>query len=902
MARIVVDGRELEVSDGTNLLHALLEQGVDLPYFCWHPALGSVGACRQCAVVTYEDSEDEKGQLVMACMEPVSDGRRVSVEAPEAREMRAAVIEWLMLNHPHDCPVCDEGGECHLQDMTVMAGHAYRRSRFAKRTYRNQDLGPLIEHEMNRCIQCYRCVRFYRDHAGGTDLDVLGSHDHVYFGRFEDGTLESEFSGNLVEVCPTGVFTDKTLKRHYTRKWDLATAPSVCVHCSLGCNTIVGARYGTVRRILNRYHHEVNGYFLCDRGRFGYEHADHVRRLVVSVVRSGGEERVVGPDEALAEAVARLRRCDVVVGIGSPRASLEDNYALARLVGRERFSTGLGDADHRLAATAVELLARGPAQPASVGDLERADGVLVLGEDLTQSAPRAALAVRQAARRAPAEAAAERAGVGLWHDAAVRDATVGQRGPVWIATPDATRLDDAARGVYRAAPAEIVRLAAAVTAAVGPDGSEGEESDDPSAGLAREIAAGLAAAERPVVVAGPTCGDAVMRAAAAVAGALCAAGRPARLLLTAGECDTVGVALLGGRPLEELVDVAAGGEAVGVVVLANDLDRRVDPGTLETLVGGAAHVVALDLIATGTTDRADVVLPIPSFAQSTGTLVNAEGRAQRSFRVLDSGDEVLEGWRWLDALATGLGGKGAGWIGLDDVLATLAEDLPELAAVRDAAPGAGFRQHGKRLPLHPSRYSGRTAIGAGEDVRRPPEPPGDPDGPFVPSMEGARSQPPAALVNRYRAPGWSSVQALNRFQEEIAGPLRGGNAGVRLIEADETADPISLETVPPPFEPGDDRLLAVADRFCFGSDELAALAPGVAALTPQPRLRLSVADAEHLGLAAGDVLVLRIGDAVVELPVALSDTLAAGVVMVPAGLDGVPALSLPADAAIGGPS
>jgi len=899
MARIVVDGRELEVPDGANLLHALLEQGVDLPYFCWHPALGSVGACRQCAVTVFEDSDDEQGQLVMACMQPVSDGQRVSVEAAEAREMRASVIEWLMLNHPHDCPVCDEGGECHLQDMTVMAGHAYRRSRFPKRTYRNQDLGPLIEHEMNRCIQCYRCVRFYRDHAGGTDLDVLGSHDHVYFGRFADGTLESEFSGNLVEVCPTGVFTDKTLKRHYTRKWDLETAPSVCVHCSLGCNTIVGARYGTVRRILNRYHHEVNGYFLCDRGRFGYEHANHGRRLVAPVVRADDDERVVDPDTAVAEAVARLRSCDRLLGIGSPRASLEDNFALARLVGRDRFSSGLGSAAHRLAATAVELLAAGPAPPASVGDLERADGVLVLGEDLTQSAPRAALAVRQAARRAPAEAAAERAGVGLWHDAAVRDATVGQRGPAWIATPGATKLDDAARGVYRAGPAEIARLAAAVAAAVGGDASQVEELDAASAGLAREIAAGLAAAERPVVVAGPTCGADLMRAAAAAAGALCAAGRPARLLLTAEECDTVGAVLLDGRPLEELADAAAGAESVGVVVLANDLGRRLDPAGLESLLGGPVHVVALDLVETATTDRADVVLPIPSFAESSGTLVNAEGRAQRSFRVLDPGDDVLEGWRWLDALATELG-EGAGWIGLDDVLATLAEDRPELAAVRDAAPGAAFRQHGRRLPLHPARYSGRTAISAGEDVRRPPEPPGDPDGPFVPSMEGARNQPPAALVNRYRAPGWNSAQALNRFQEEIAGPLRDGEAGVRLITPDENADPPIPTAVPPPFEPGGGRLLAVADRFCFGSDELAALAPGVAELTPAPRLRLSATDAERLGLASGDVLVLRISDAVVELPVSLSDDLAAGVVMVPAGLAGVPVLPLPAEAAIGG--
>src|SRR5512147_2679935 len=264
MATIIVDNRSYTVDERQNLLAACLGHGLNVPYFCWHPAMGSVGACRQCAVKQFKDDRDQSGRLVMSCMTPAINGTRISIDDPEAKAFRASVIEWLMVNHPHDCPVCDEGGECHLQDMTAMTGHVYRRYRGRKRTWRNQDLGPFVTHEMNRCIQCYRCVRFYRDYAGGRDLDVFGSRDRVYFGRTEDGTLESEFSGNLVEVCPTGVFTDKTLKEHYTRKWDLQTAPSICVHCAVGCNTIAGERSGLLRRILNRYHHAVNGYFLCD--------------------------------------------------------------------------------------------------------------------------------------------------------------------------------------------------------------------------------------------------------------------------------------------------------------------------------------------------------------------------------------------------------------------------------------------------------------------------------------------------------------------------------------------------------------------------------------------------------------------------------------------------------------
>ncbi|HHY6390920.1 TPA: 2Fe-2S iron-sulfur cluster-binding protein, partial [Salmonella enterica] len=187
MATIHVDGKEYEVNGADNLLQACLSLGLDIPYFCWHPALGSVGACRQCAVKQYQNAEDTRGRLVMSCMTPATDGTFISIDDEEAKQFRESVVEWLMTNHPHDCPVCEEGGNCHLQDMTVMTGHSFRRYRFTKRTHRNQDLGPFISHEMNRCIACYRCVRYYKDYADGTDLGVYGAHDNVYFGRPEDG-------------------------------------------------------------------------------------------------------------------------------------------------------------------------------------------------------------------------------------------------------------------------------------------------------------------------------------------------------------------------------------------------------------------------------------------------------------------------------------------------------------------------------------------------------------------------------------------------------------------------------------------------------------------------------------------------------------------------------------------
>jgi NADH-quinone oxidoreductase subunit G len=330
MALIYVDKKPYEVKPGKNLLETCLTLGFNLPYFCWHPAMGSVGACRQCAVKLFKDENDTNGRLVMACMEGVRDNMYVSVDDPVARDFRSQNVEWLMTNHPHDCAVCDEGGSCHLQDMTVMTGHAYRRFRFPKRTYRNQYLGPFINHEMNRCIQCYRCVRFYKDYAGGKDLDVFAAHDHVYFGREKDGILENEFSGNLAEICPTGVFTDKTLKEHYTRKWDMTMAPSICQHCSLGCNIIAGERYGELRQITSRFNSEVNGYFICDRGRFGYEFVNDITRVKHPVIR--GEKSDIGDQQNLFNSLAAVLLGGKMIGIGSPRASLEANFALRQLV------------------------------------------------------------------------------------------------------------------------------------------------------------------------------------------------------------------------------------------------------------------------------------------------------------------------------------------------------------------------------------------------------------------------------------------------------------------------------------------------------------------------------------------------------------------------------------------
>ncbi len=398
MPKLIIDNIEVEVPAGTNVLEAAKKVGVWIPHFCYHPALGSVGACRLCAMKFLEGPV--KG-VQMSCMVPAQDGMVVSTTDGEAARMRSLVIEWLMLNHPHDCPVCDEGGECLLQDYTVAGGHGIRRYRGKKRTFRNQDLGPYVEHEMNRCIECYRCVRFYQDFAGGTDLGVMANANRVYFGRFTDGALESPFSGNILDICPTGVYTDKTA-RFRARYWDYEMAPSVCPWCSLGCNTVPAARYRELLKTIARRNDAVNGWFICDRGRFTNAPVNDPARPHTPLL----DGREASWDEALDVLVTRIGELNELYGegslavVGSPRLSLEGCLLLPRLAELLATDTlcyfsSLEEGDR--SAAAVSLL--NGTNTASMADVGEADCIAIFECDLREEGPMMLLAVRQAWRK-----------------------------------------------------------------------------------------------------------------------------------------------------------------------------------------------------------------------------------------------------------------------------------------------------------------------------------------------------------------------------------------------------------------------------------------------------------------------------------------------------------------------
>ena len=870
MASINVDGQTFEVSEGENLLHACLSHGLDLPYFCWHPAMGSVGACRQCAVVAYQDEDDTRGRLTMACMTPASDGARISIVAESAEAFRASVVEWLMENHPHDCPVCEEGGECHLQDMTVMTGHTTRRYRGQKRTWENQYLGPFINHEMNRCITCYRCVRFYRDYAGGTDLEAFGSRSRMYFGRAAPGVLDSEFAGNLVEVCPTGVFTDKPFSATYTRKWDLQSAPSVCTGCSMGCNTFASERYGALKRVHNRYHNDINRYFICDRGRFGMSYVNSDDRIRVTGERIGESSfRQIAPVDASARAALAVN-AGRVVGIGSPRASVEDNHALRTLVGDDNYCAGFSAAEAALMARVRELSTR---RAPTLGDVEQADAVLILGEDLMNTAPRLGLAIRQAGRNLPL-AMADDAGIPRWQDSGVRGHAQHASSPVFIASVLPTRLDDAARATWRGVPDTLAGCGRAIADAV----TTGDAV--PADPFIAAAATALAEAARPLIVTGVSAGSGpLLDAAAQITANLERDGVTPELVICGAEGNSFGASLVNaGLTMGQALDRLTDGSADTLIVMQNDLYRRAPREAVDRALSAAGSIIVVDSMANPTAEAAHLVFPSATSVESTGTLVNYEFRAQRFYQVFAPGGDVQPGWRWIADIAKVAGDNRIDWRHADDVL-TDCERQPGWAGLSAVSPPASHRGRAEqRVPRETHRYSGRTAMYADATMHEP-KTQVDAETPFSYSMEGSITQQPGALAPYVWAPGWNSNQAIFKFQQEVGGPLAGGDPGVHLTPGVAPA-PQHTDQAPG----SGDGLLAVPVPVLFGSEELSAASPAIRERMPFPFVVLNPDDARTLGVDAGDG-VTCLGS---TLEVRIDAALTAGHAAVCTGMPGAP--------------
>ena len=398
MLEIEIDGHKLEVADGSTVMDAAQQAGIYVPHFCYHEKLSIAANCRMCLVQV-----EKAPKPLPACATPVTNGMKVQTHSEQAINAQKGVMEFLLVNHPLDCPICDQGGECRLQDLAVGYGGSASRYDEPKRIVGNKDLGPLISTDMTRCIHCTRCVRFGQEIAGVMELGMIGRGEHSEIIAFVGKTVDSELSGNVIDLCPVGALTSKPF-RYSARTWELNRRPSISPHCGLGANTTVQIKQNRVMRVLPRENDEINECWLSDKDRFAYEGLNASSRLVKPMIKQDGKWEEVDWQVALdfvAKGLLAVRErhgANQIGALGSAHQTVEELYLLQKLL------RGLGseniDFRTRQSDFSADAVASGaPWLGMPVAEIASLDRVLVIGSSLRNDHPLLALRLRQAAKK-----------------------------------------------------------------------------------------------------------------------------------------------------------------------------------------------------------------------------------------------------------------------------------------------------------------------------------------------------------------------------------------------------------------------------------------------------------------------------------------------------------------------
>ncbi|MCW5197285.1 NADH-quinone oxidoreductase subunit NuoG [Buchnera aphidicola] len=768
---IFINSHKYYVDSSYNLLQICLSLNIDVPYFCWHPALGSVGSCRLCAVKQYSTFYDNTGRIIMSCMSSVSDNMIISTIDREVQKNQKGIIELLMTNHPHDCPVCEEGGSCHLQDMTVMVKHNIRRYMFPKRTHRNQYLGSFISHQMNRCISCYRCVRYYRDYADGTDFGVYGTSNNVYFGRFKDGTLESEYSGNLVEVCPTGVFTDKIYSQNYNRKWDLQYSPSICQHCCVGCNIIIGERYGKLNKVENRYHHSINRYFLCDLGRFGYNYVNVKKRYKQPFINIINDKKFLKKKDTIKLISNILCNSTCTIGIGSIRSSIENNFSLRKLVGKDNFSSGMLDMDHNCVKLIIDVLENSGIYVPTLPEIEKYDLILIIGEDITQTASMIALSVRQAAKRNNCNNNVNYKNIPKWHSAAMLNISYNNKKCVYILHTHETKLDDIAALNYYGSIQEQEIFAFSIENRICNMKKNLNCLNSSCNNEIDIVVNALMLCKKPLIISGSHSGSMnLIQSSVNIAKGLKNLYKDVGLVLLTPAVNSIGVGILSHMSLENVLDKCDNNMVDTLIILENNLYRHISEEVLNPILKKVNNIIVLDHQIHKIINKSTIFLPLSNFSESSGTVINYEGRAQRFFSSFnpvwyDHKSCILEGWKWLYKIYFQSNKiQKFSHIQFDTVIQEYTQNIHIFKNIKNIAPDANFRIYGQKIARLPHRASSRTAVNIHKNIHEPMQKI-DYDTMFSFSMEGNQNSVKySQYVPFIWSPGWNSSQLWNKYE------------------------------------------------------------------------------------------------------------------------------------------
>ncbi|HEV8691585.1 MAG TPA: NADH-quinone oxidoreductase subunit NuoG [Ideonella sp.] len=664
MVEIELDGQKVSVIEGSMVMHAADAAGTYIPHFCYHKKLSIAANCRMCLV------EVEKAPKPMpACATPVTQGMIVRTKSDKALKAQQSVMEFLLINHPLDCPICDQGGECQLQDLAVGYGASASRYQEEKRVVFHKDVGPLISmEEMTRCIHCTRCVRFGQEVAGVMELGMIHRGEHSEITTVTGKTVDSELSGNMIDICPVGALTSKPF-RYSARTWELSRRKSVSPHDSTGANLIVQVKNHQVLRVVPLENEEVNECWIADRDRFSYEAVNSPQRLTQPMIKQGGQWQAVDWNTALGYVADGLKRVKVEFGaesigaLGGVSSTVEELHLLAKLV------RGLGsdNIDHRLRHADFTVGEGAQWLGTTIASLSKLDRVFVVGSFLRKDHPLFAQRIRQASRHG-----ARVLSLNAAHDdwAMPVAARITAAPSAWAqALADVAGYVATARGIDAPATAMVSPEAEAVANAL-------------LSGERKAILLGNAAAQHPQASTllalaqwiGEQTGASVgfLTDGANRVGAQLVGAQPANGGLNAGQMLTQpmkGLLLLNVEPALDAADAASARAAMQ----------------------GAGLVVALTPFKDAAVDNADVLLPIAPFTETGGSFVNAEGRLQSFHGVVRALGDSRPAWKVLRVLGNLLGLQGFSQDSVEEVRAEALGDTAALAQRLSNRTSAGLQ-------------------------------------------------------------------------------------------------------------------------------------------------------------------------------------------------------------------
>jgi len=677
---LIIDGREVTATEGEMLHDAAKRGDVEIPVFCYEPKLGEpVGACRMCLVEI-----EGIPKLQTSCSTPVRDGMVVHTRTDQVKHAQSAVVEFLLVNHPLDCPVCDKGGECPLQDISMGWGPGKSRMTDPKRHFEKPiELSPLVAIDRERCILCYRCVRFSQEVAEDEQLQLLERGDRTFVGTFDDRPYVAPFHGNITDLCPVGALTSYTY-RFRARPWDIEQAGSVCTLCPSQCNVSFTVRDEQVKRVVSRDNAEVDDGWLCDRGRYGFEMFNAEERVRGPRLRGGVE---ASWEQAIAKAAEALKHAGAQSAAIVGDASNEEGYLVQRIMREALGSPNIDSRPSRGPSRETQIRLDHPDLSARVRDIDNAEAILVIGTDPLHSSPILDLRIRKAIRRNGAKLA--------------------------VASEQPTALDGGATAATRYAPSGATLFLSELANCL----------RLPNEGRASDVAEVLRNAESVAIVWGDRLareGEGALTALLDVAAALNLANKTdsglleipdftnARGLREAGCLPDAGPGLteanrtlrtsgvqnvrLVGKGTKEIRDALESGELKTLLLFGVDPLRDFpDSEAWDRALTAADHIVCFSTFENATTTKADVVFPLETHAEKDGTVSHPDGRLQRVRPSASRPGDIRPNWGVLAELSLALG-HDTGVPSQPSAFAALTEAVPFYAGITDAdIAGRGIR-------------------------------------------------------------------------------------------------------------------------------------------------------------------------------------------------------------------